>query len=156
MRIQDAVPDELEIIPDGEESKHTFGPAPHDTSQTAAAVPIPKTVVQKVDPTSPSHGEVPGTAAYSIRKTDARPDVIVQVTDPEITLPSDAQSENSSPSGPVPETGIARLGTVSSGKEAVGEGGSNMRGGGRDLDSEEENSEMPSQSIFCYKLLASD
>lgn len=156
MRIQDAVPDELEIIPDGKESKYTLGPAHHETSQIVAAVPIPKTVVQKVDPTSPSHGEVPGTAAYSIRKTDAMPDVIVQVTDPEITLPPEAQSENGSPSVPVPEIGIAKLGTLSSRKETVGEGGSNIRGGDGDPHSEEENSEMPSQSILCYKLLASD
>ena len=40
------------------------------------ASPIPKTVVDKVEPLSPSHGDIPGTAAHSKRQADAVPDVI--------------------------------------------------------------------------------
>lgn len=147
MRIQDAVPDELEIIPDGEESKHASGLAPQD-SHTAATISIPKTVVQKVDPISPGHGKVPGTTAYFINKADAVPDVIVQVTDPQITSSPEAQSKRTSSGVPVLETGTAKLDTASSEKEDVGEAGGNIRGGGGDLDSEEEMPEVPSKSRF--------
>lgn len=43
---------------------------------------VPKMVVEKVDE-EPSHGEVPGTAAYEMRQADAQPDVVIQA--PEVT-----------------------------------------------------------------------
>jgi hypothetical protein len=39
---------------------------------------VPKMVVEKIDPTEPAHGDVPGTAAYEMRKADAEPDVILK------------------------------------------------------------------------------
>lgn len=36
---------------------------------------IPKTVITKVD-SEPTHGEVPGTDAFDMRKGDAKPDII--------------------------------------------------------------------------------
>lgn len=81
MRSQDAVPDEVEIIPDGEKSRPYSKAGEKDRNTTPRGSPIPKTVVQKLDPTSPSHGEVPGTTAYSIRAADAAPDVITKISD---------------------------------------------------------------------------
>lgn len=81
MRSQDAVPDELEIIPDGEKSRPYSRASENDRNTTPRGSPIPKTVVQKLDPTSPSYGEVPGTTAYSIRAADAAPDVITKISD---------------------------------------------------------------------------
>lgn len=83
MRSQDAVPDELEIIPDGEKSSPYSRASDKDRSIAPGGSPIPKTVLQKLDPTSPSHGEVPGTTAYSIRGAGAAPDVITKISDPE-------------------------------------------------------------------------
>lgn len=83
MRSQDAVPDELEIIPDGEKSRPYSRGNDKDCDTAPGGISIPKTVVQKLDPTSPSHGEVPGTTAYSIRAADAAPDVITKISDPE-------------------------------------------------------------------------
>lgn len=83
MRSQDAVPDELEIIPDGEKSRPYSRANDKDRHTARGGSPIPKTVVQKLDPTSPSHGEVPGTTAYSVRAADAAPDVITKIRDPE-------------------------------------------------------------------------
>lgn len=83
MRSQDAVPDELEIIPDGEKSRPYSRANDRDRNTARGGSPIPKTVVQKLDPTSPSHGEVPGTTAYSVRAADAAPDVITKIRDPE-------------------------------------------------------------------------
>ena len=148
MRMQDAVPDELEIIPDGEESKHASGLASQHSNNSGTSIPIPKTVVQKVDPIFPAYGEVPGTTAHSIRRADAVPDVIVQVNDPEIT--SSSESERTSPGIPALETGTAKSGTVSRISGGVGEEeGSNIRGEDGDLGSEENKSEGHSKSRFC-------
>lgn len=74
MRTKDAVPDELEIIPEGSRSRSssTAGGPSLDTSD------VPKMVVDKVDPQTPSHGEVPNTPAWEMRRADAEPDVVRQ------------------------------------------------------------------------------
>lgn len=82
MRSQDAVPDELEIIQDGEKSRPYSRTNDKGLNTARDGSPIPITVVQKLDPTSPSHGEVPGTTAYSVRAADAAPDVITKIRDP--------------------------------------------------------------------------
>lgn len=102
IRRQDAVPDEVEIIPDGQLSKRsskqnlegplasggtprTVGKAETDSPsgplkspsfyQTSdlGNMPIPETVVTRVDDDL-AHGEIPGTKAAEIRKQDAKPD----------------------------------------------------------------------------------
>lgn len=82
MRTQDAVPDELEVIPDGARSRSASQSQQIHQDRPSGSVsgPIPRTVVDKVDPASPSHGDVPGTAAHSKRKADAIPDVIRPAT----------------------------------------------------------------------------
>jgi hypothetical protein len=79
MRMQDAVPDEVEVVPDGQRSRSASrvslgGSRPW----TPGGSPIPKTVVEKVDPEKPSYGDVPGTAAHELRKADAEPDIILK------------------------------------------------------------------------------
>lgn len=93
LRTQDAVPDELEIVPEGRRSRSAT------TTSTAAAVasrsrshshlsdtsrpatpggtPIPKTIVERVDD-KPTHGEVEGTPAWQLRRGDAEPDEVRQ------------------------------------------------------------------------------
>ena len=44
--------------------------------------PVPRTVVEKVDTEAPSHGEVPGTAAYDQRLMDASPDLVIKAPEP--------------------------------------------------------------------------
>lgn len=80
-RRQDAVPDEIEVIPDGRLSKRSSRQF-LDPPLTPGGTPIPRTVVEKVDPEVPSHGEVPGTDAYLQRLSDATPDVILKNPDP--------------------------------------------------------------------------
>lgn len=86
MRTQDAVPDEVEVIPEGARRKSQSGQGSEDTSatpggtNTQAHPDIPTTVVSKVDG-EPSLGEVPGTAAYAKRQQDAGPDVVVETGD---------------------------------------------------------------------------
>lgn len=77
IRTQDAVPDELEIIPDGQRSRSTSRLSESDRPLTPGGTPVPKMIVERVDD-KPAHGEVPGTAAYDMRKADAEPDEIRQ------------------------------------------------------------------------------
>ena len=109
MRSQDAVPDKLEIMRDGEEGK----PHPRLTNQDKIATPggvqIPKTVVQKVDPTSPSHGEVPGTTAHSFRLADAVPDVIMRATDSSQEPALAANIHNDFNDNSFPKTKLTRI-----------------------------------------------
>ena len=65
MRTQDAVPDELEIIPEGHNSRRGSHLPEPDRSATPGGTPIPRTVIEKVDPESPSRGDVPGTLAHA-------------------------------------------------------------------------------------------
>ncbi|KAK5001968.1 hypothetical protein LTR28_012004 [Elasticomyces elasticus] len=78
VRAQDAVPDEIEIVPEGKRSRSHSHLGQDDRPSTPGGTPIPKTVVEKVDPDRPSHGDVPGTAAHEMRLADAEPDVILK------------------------------------------------------------------------------
>ncbi|KAF2017584.1 hypothetical protein BU24DRAFT_388965 [Aaosphaeria arxii CBS 175.79] len=81
-RIQDAVPDEVEVVPEGSRSRSTSRVSVSDRPLTPGGTPIPKTVVEKIDPSSPSYGDVPGTHAHQLRLADAEPDVIVKAPEP--------------------------------------------------------------------------
>jgi hypothetical protein len=74
MREQDAVPDEIEIVP---ESRKSRSPSSVGLS-TPGGQPIPMTVVEKIDPEVPAYGDVPGTEAHEKRLADAVPDLVVR------------------------------------------------------------------------------
>ncbi|CAD0101113.1 unnamed protein product [Aureobasidium mustum] len=78
IRSQDAVPDEIEIVPDGTRSRSTSRVSESDRPVTPGGTPVPHLVVEKVDPAAPSHGDVPGTDAYEMRTADAQPDEVKQ------------------------------------------------------------------------------
>jgi hypothetical protein len=78
MRAQDAVPDEVEVIT---RSRSTSRVDPLDRPSQSSTPPVPIIIATKIDPQSPSHGEVPGTDAYEKRKADAVPDMIVKSPD---------------------------------------------------------------------------
>ncbi|KAF2268334.1 hypothetical protein CC78DRAFT_21328 [Lojkania enalia] len=81
-RMQDAVPDEVEVVPEGLRSRSTSRVCAEDRVYTPGGSLIPKTVVEKVDPDTPSYGEVPGTHAHELRAADAVPDVILKAPEP--------------------------------------------------------------------------
>jgi hypothetical protein len=70
-------------------------------------------MVEKVDPESPSYGEIPGTEAFEKRQADAVPDFVKSTSDPESVQPppssEDASPDVSPPSQPIPETHISRV-----------------------------------------------
>ena len=120
MRTQDAVPDELEIIPDGGRSRSNSMSSQKDGLTSPGGMPIPKTVVEKVDPTSPSHGDVPGTAAHAKRKADAVPDAILPVSGQQKNSNSPSIGENPSPEIPIPKTVVTRVDSMPAHGEVPG------------------------------------
>ncbi|GAM38293.1 hypothetical protein TCE0_033r08901 [Talaromyces pinophilus] len=101
-RTQDAVPDEVEIVPEGSRSRSSSRVA---EPTSPGGTPIPRTMVVRVDE-SPSYGEVPGTEAYNKRKADAVPDLVLKTPGDEQT-PSELHREDSDQS--VPETRLFRV-----------------------------------------------
>ncbi|KAF2100265.1 hypothetical protein NA57DRAFT_35915 [Rhizodiscina lignyota] len=86
-RLADAVPDEVEVVPDGMRSRSTSRLRPEDRPSTPGGTPVPKMVVEKVDPDTPAYGDVPGTEAYEKRKMDALPDEIIKSPETRTTNP---------------------------------------------------------------------
>jgi hypothetical protein len=78
LRTADAVPDEVEVLPAGSRSRSASRVS---RPSTPGGMDIPKIVAEKIDPDEPSYGDVPGTAAYEMRKADAIPDEIIKSPD---------------------------------------------------------------------------
>lgn len=120
-RTPDAVPDEVEVIPEGCRSRGQSSAGLHDRPSASGESPVPQTLVEKVDPDVPSHGEVPGTAAFEQRKADAAPDLVM--TMPEhggSRSPSlnPSPSRSSSDDTPVPETRLSRVDSLPSDEDS--------------------------------------
>ncbi|RAL11257.1 uncharacterized protein BO97DRAFT_406215 [Aspergillus homomorphus CBS 101889] len=115
IRTQDAVPDQVEVIPDGSRSRSTSMSGQQQRPMTPSS-PIPRTVVEKVDLDQPSHGDIPGTPAYELRKADAVPDVVVKASEsdaapiPEsVSVPTDTAA---------PETLLSRVNSHTNDEES--------------------------------------
>ncbi|GFG26716.1 rRNA-processing protein FCF1 homolog [Aspergillus udagawae] len=95
-RGQDAVPDEIEIIPTGSRSRSSSTVGSQKRPLTPGGSPIPRTIVEKVDLNQPSHGDVPGTLAYEKRRADAVPDLVIKVPEQisDIDSPADGAKSN--------------------------------------------------------------
>jgi hypothetical protein len=110
-RGQDAVPDEIEVVPEGSRSRRM-------SMVEEPGIPggnlVPRTVVEKVDPTSPSHGEVPGTEAYQLRKADALPDIVVKRDSEQLTAEKAAAAEHN-----LPETLLSRVDSLPDGDSSL-------------------------------------
>ncbi|KAL8745650.1 MAG: hypothetical protein Q9190_002227 [Brigantiaea leucoxantha] len=109
MRLQDAVPDDVEVVKEAETSRPPSRSSQPDRTSTPGGTPIPRTVVEKIDPTAPSHGEVPGTTAYSMRQADAVPDEILK--SPPLGGSFDNQSEDKGIKAetPIPTTVVTKI-----------------------------------------------
>ncbi|KAJ5628979.1 hypothetical protein N7490_011207 [Penicillium lividum] len=109
-RTQDAVPDEIEIIPEDTDS---VDPASGSEDRPITpSLPVPHTVVEKVDD-EPSYGEVPGTEAHEKRQADAVPDIVMKVSDSESNEASpDDTSDTDATTQPIPETRVSEVDTM--------------------------------------------
>lgn len=128
MRTQDAVPDVLEIVgdPSNRSSRRNSQSQPDRTS-TPGGTPIPKTVVEKIDSTTPSHGEIPGTAAHSMRQADAVPDVILQSPKAKADIGGSLQASATSSEVSIPKTVVTKVDGHPSHGEVPGTEAFNMR-----------------------------
>lgn len=114
-RGKDSVPDEVEVIPEGSRSRSQSVAESRNHSQDSGESSVPRTVVERVEPERPSHGDVPGTFAYDQRRADAVPDVVK--TAPESGETSESGPEESSDDDTantaVPETVVSQVETPS-------------------------------------------
>ena len=141
-RTQDAVPDEIAVVPESSKSR----PSPISIHSPSAATPpqspIPVTRVEKVDPSSPSHGEVPGTKAYALREADAVPDAIAKA--PEPASPSFSPEPPKSPGHPdIPQTVITRVDSEPRHGEVPGTEAYNLRKKDAEPDILEKKGDVP-------------
>lgn len=117
IREQDAVPDEIEVVPEGSHSRSQSTADKPDQSTLTPDTSTPLTLVEKVDPNSPSYGDVPGTFAYEQRKADAVPDVVTRGSESDSNDKSSpderGSSEAESATTAVPETRVSRVDTFS-------------------------------------------
>lgn len=84
--------------------------------------PIPRTIVEKIDPDELSHGEVPGTVANEKRLADAVPDIVTKAPDSEGSLTPPASDPTLQKidvaEKDIPETRLERVETIPAGEEA--------------------------------------
>lgn len=116
-REQDAVPDEVEVIA---RSRSPSIAGQRRRSVTPGGTRIPRTVVEKVDPGQPSHGDVPGTEAYDKRRADAVPDMVTKTS--EFTSPSGSPAgsgEDRTTTPPVPGTLLSEVENDASEKDGA-------------------------------------
>ncbi|KAJ8069870.1 hypothetical protein OCU04_000283 [Sclerotinia nivalis] len=119
MRTEDAEPDQVAMVPEYDIASLARRPS------TPGDLPIPITVVEKIDPDTPSHGEVPGTPAYEKRKADAVPDLVLDSTpgrSRSSTLNMTTRSRAGSTPGdlPIPKTIVERIDSAPSHGEVPG------------------------------------
>ena len=107
--IHSAHPDQLAVIAEGSQNEISTRVDGQKPLSNRGGVLAPMTVVEKVDPTKPSYGEIPGTAAHSIRKADAVPDAILQAPPPGGPTRTRSPSQTGSPSVPIPRTVVTRV-----------------------------------------------
>ncbi|KAJ9604100.1 hypothetical protein H2200_011623 [Cladophialophora chaetospira] len=123
-RVADAVPDEVEVLPEGLGRLSKRSSQYLEPPTTPGGTLIPRTVVEKVDPESPSYGEVPKTTGYTQRRMDAVPDVILKNPEPGRKWNfSGEENESRSRSNsdiPVPETIITRVDSIPAHGEVPG------------------------------------
>ncbi|KAH7364446.1 hypothetical protein BKA65DRAFT_491357 [Rhexocercosporidium sp. MPI-PUGE-AT-0058] len=141
LREQDAAPDEIEIVP--EHRTPGISTPISKPSTPPGGQPIPLMVVEKVDPSTPSHGEVPGTLAHDMRAADAVPDLVVRSG--ERSRSSSVRSRANSTPGdlPIPITKVEKIDSSPRHGEVPGTKAYELRRGDAEPDIVEEVGEVP-------------
>ena len=117
MRTEDAQPDEIAVIPGDEGAKMS---PPIDRPTTPGGHPIPKTVVEKVDSSFPSHLQ---------RGADAEPDMVVKF--------GETSTGGAAGDLPMPTTRVEKVDSRPSHGEEPGTDAYEMRKGDAEPDVEE-------------------
>lgn len=143
-RLQDAVPDEVAIVPDGVLSSST---SRRGSAVSQPSSPVPRTVVEKVDPDEPSIGDKPRTAAHNKRKADAVPDLILKASKSSEALNSPTDEEKPINKGSIPRTVITRVDSQPSHGEVPGTEAYEQRLKDAEPDIVEKKKDVPSKHI---------
>ncbi|KAE8351452.1 hypothetical protein BDV28DRAFT_149985 [Aspergillus coremiiformis] len=112
LREHDAVPDEIEVIPEGSRSRSSSTAGQQQRPLTPGGSPIPRTIVELVDVDHPSHGNIPGTHAYETHRADAVPDIVTTASDSDAKSPLHSPESNERGSSEGTTTDIDVPGTV--------------------------------------------
>ncbi|KUJ22582.1 uncharacterized protein LY89DRAFT_607291 [Mollisia scopiformis] len=144
MREQDAAPDEIEVVPEGRRSASSLSMS---NPTSPGGQPIPLTVVEKVDPSSPSHGEVPGTEAHEKRLADAVPDLVVRSGSRSRSSTMRSRSGSTPGDLPIPVTKVERVDSKPAHGEVPGTKAYEMRRGDAQPDIVEEVEDVPGKDI---------
>ena len=140
MRAQDAMPDELEVIPECREKGTGVGE--QDQARSPGTASIPKTIVEMIGSTPPSHSDVHGTAAHSNRRADAVPNIIMHASRPEQGV-SDSSDEM-----PIPKTVVTKVDEAPSHGEVPGTEVHEIRKADAEPDVVEKNSDIPGKTVL--------
>jgi hypothetical protein len=143
MREQDAVPDEIEIVPEGKRSRSTSSPG----LSTPGGQPIPTTVVEKIDPETPSHGDIPGTTAHEKRVADAVPDLVVRSGSRSRSSTTRSRAGSTPGDLPIPITKVERVDSSPSHGEVPGTKAYELRKEDAKPDVVEEVGDAPGKEI---------
>lgn len=140
MREQDASPDEIEVVPEGRRSASSLSTS---NPTSPGGQPIPLTIVEKIDPNLPSHGEVPGTLAHNKRLADAVPDMVVRSGDRSRSSSMRSRSGSTPGDLPIPITKVERVDSKPAHGEVPGTKAYELRRGDAEPDILEEVEDVP-------------
>ena len=130
------MPDELEVVPEGRLSKRNSQLLLKQNATPTS--PIPKTVVEKIDPSEPAYGDLPGTEAYLKREADAVPDLVVKESESgRRSFDIDSYNTSPRPDIPIPATVITRVDSSPAHGELEGTDAFKMRSQDAELDEAE-------------------
>lgn len=144
MREQDAAPDEIEVVPEGHRSTSSLSTS---NPTSPGGQPIPTTIVEKIDPDSPSHGEVPGTPAHHKRLADAVPDMVVKSGNRSRSSSMRSRSGSTPGDLPIPTTKVERIDSKPAHGEVPGTKAYELRRGDAKPDIVEEVEDVPGKGI---------
>jgi hypothetical protein len=148
MRVEDAQPDQIAVIPGDESTKPKSSPI--DRPSTPGGHPIPITVVERVDALSAIPGGLPGTGSHHVHKADAQPDVILDSSEARSMSPEALRSRAAS--NPVdmsiPMTEVEKVDSIPSHGEGPGTDAYEMRKGDAEPDMVEEVGYVPGKKPF--------
>jgi hypothetical protein len=148
MRVEDAQPDEIAVMP-GDESTKPKSP-PIDRPSTPGGHPIPITVVERVDASSATFRGLPGTGSHHVHKADAEPDVVLDSSEARGMSPEALRSRASSIAGdiPIPVTKVEKADSVPSHGEVPGTDAYETRKGDAKPDILEEVGNIPGKKPY--------
>jgi hypothetical protein len=136
MRTEDAQPDEIAVIPGDERPKPRSPPI--DRPTTPGGHPIPKTVVEKVDSSFPSHVQ---------HEADAEPDMVVKARETGSTSAGGAAGDL-----PIPTTRVEKVDSIPSHGEVPGTDAYEMRKEDAEPDVEEVAGDAPGKNRLLISL----